>query len=1324
MESTALYNTLMGNPGGNAYNAIGRTYGSGNVNANNPLGFFQKRANSVENAIGTTLMAPVSGLKDTYENWSTAQRRRDWKGNIDDVYRKYGFRNKQDFDDQLYAAEDAGNDEEANRLLNLAGLQQDLQAVANSNAAEAKSKAKDYNAWRTDNSYLNQKINQDEGKFAGSAINTLSTATDVLGLTNGPLGNAIQGGIEGVADELEQNGLRDFSWERAGQNALSGAVTGAATGAFNKALGGTKLGQGQNLFKGGNKFTKGLNDLGSKTALGRLGSSMATGAARGALSGAIGGATGGGLQAAMNNQDVLGGAFQGALQGAKGGAVSGAVMTPINSAIGNTNLMKNVRQAQQNWKNSGKNFGERFENTLNSGDSAVGNFGYAVVSDLMDAWGGDKTGTDAGDGVNAKSGYVKAPDAAGAGKQLKYDRAMALAKEALGAFETADPYQFEESMTEMAEAKGLDWNTAKGKREFTKMWLDETANDIAGGGDNREMWAQSLEDYVGEPQLANGVNPTNGGTVENERLQSIIDQIRGFDNDGGMKTKSGFVRPLDTEGAANELKLDALRKKYTGSNFNEQDLQSATPAQDAFNRGEGSFSDALNEFLEQGGNIVRNADGTMRLVKPGETGEISDNQRRVNEAINTQRKYQDQAAGITSDIENQIGGKLARPVNALDMANNDQFIFLQGADGQEYTYDKNTGQVTVTNPQTGDQEYVQAQGSNKQYRNMTDPEKNLVNFSDKWLDGNIQSGERLLNLATQYGEAGYNAAISDLADYIGSEDVAKRVIDSYISDYQPAPSRMPVDTNIHNYDDLVDNLRNIKSADQLEQVAVQAGFKNAQEFMNNLTNDNYHTERTLANAIMTGDQNYIDRARQILDQSDADGYLTQENLAARNQLTDDMRQNRIMPNMEAQYDDNMELPGQNNVRAFKRRVANYVANMDDGELRSYYEGALKNTANNTNQAGVDIMAQVAADEMNSRGLLNNNMVDNTQAPQAQQPYRFTGGDGEYWDAVDSMQKMTTPKQLQETIKNLGYNNTGEFLNQLTDENYHTERVLAEALMTGNPDYIERAKQIRAQHLADGSLTTENAAARRQLQNEIDNYTPGQQAQSTEVYDALANNEEAPKNLRAEIIKNRIENTLGKKINFEYASDTEKPGWYKSFRFIDEDGNRYYYDASRGIYPHGVENAKVITSQAEQAAMNDAGWKDEKLTGAKIKKILKNAGFDTNGLSIKHQYGGYSDSWDIDGDGTKVDLPAIERILKNKLQWYETDERSGEILAGGNTFVFANDSGDYENNNGGIKTKGGYVNTPDTRKARQELQGMPTEAETELYRQLTSQTGNE
>lgn len=1068
MESTALYNTLMGNPGGNAYNAIGRTYGSGNVDASNPLGFFQKRANSIENAIGTTLMAPVSGLKDTYENWSTAQKRRDWKGNIDDVYRKYGFRNRQDYDNQLYAAENAGNEEEANRLLNLAGLQEDLQAVANSNAAEADRKAKDYNAWRTDNSYLNQKINQDEGKFLGSAINTLSTATDVLGLTNGPVGNAIQGGIEGIADELEQNGLNNFSWDRAGQNALSGAVTGAATGMFNKALGGTKLGQGQNLFKGGNKFTKGLNDLGSKTALGRLGSSMATGATRGALSGAIGGATGGGLQAAMNKQDVLGGAFQGALQGAKGGAVSGAVMTPINSAIGNTNLMKNVRQAQQNWKNSGKNFGERFENTLNSGDSAVGNFGYAVVSDLMDAWGGDKTSTDAGDGVNVKSGYVKAPDAAGAGKQLKYDRAMALAKEALDAFDKADPYQFEESMTNMAEEKGLDWNTAKGKREFTKMWLDETANDIAGGGDYREMWAKSLEDYIGEPQLDNGVNPTNGGTVENERLQSIIDRIRGFDNDGGMKTKSGFVKPLDTEGAANELKLDALRKKYTGSNFNEQDLQSATPAQDAYQRGEGSFSDALNEFIEQGGNIVRDANGKLRVITP----------------------------------------ELNRPI---DLNNND--------DSRVFTTTRGSGdQWTFASDDNAPRAVKQA-------------------AVDYWIDGDgrVEPSE-----LTDFYNQTRGVANTDIQ---GMAEVAEMESNGRV-----------------NADELLDFVRR----------------------MDNEAGNNVPSEKETV-------------------------------------LKAEKRSYEALP----------KNPTQEQLKAYNQNVA-AMQQMDDDE------GYTERT--------------------------------------------WTRGDINEFDKADLIDSFANTPEARQYMEKM---TTGQF-----DE-------LMEAIHRGdnNNRYL---KQLN-------------------LQNE---------PQSTEVYDALANNEEAPKNLRAEIIKNRIENTLGKKINFEYASDTEKPGWYKSFRFVDEDGNRYWYDASKGITPSGVENAKAITSQAEQVAMNDAGWKDEKLTGAKIKKILKNAGFDVNGLSIKHRYGGYSDSWDIDGDGTKVDLPAIERVLKNKLQWYETDERSGEILAGGNTFVFANDSGDYENNNGGIKTKGGYVNAPDTRKAQLELQGAPTEAETELYRQLTSQTGNE
>ena len=349
---------------------------TGNANDN----FFTKRAKSIENTLGTTGAAIVGGVNEKIVNDNRDMMRNEQKAKMNDVYKQFGFNGRDDYETQLYAAEDSGNQAEVDRLLNLPGLSDALKGQANANAAETNKFASDYKDY-VQNDYIGQKVNQDRGKFAGSAINTLSTALDVTGLTATPLANAIQGGVEGIADELEQNGLENFDWQRAGQNALTGAATGAVTGLVNKGVSNALAKNGGNLFKGGNAITQGLNNLGSKTAVGRLGSTLATGAARGALSGAVGGATGAGLQSALQGTDVgtgISNALQGAVQGAGQGAVTGATMAGANMAISKTpgvgKFYNELQSAKANWDKSGSNFDERLTNTLTSGDSAVGDW--------------------------------------------------------------------------------------------------------------------------------------------------------------------------------------------------------------------------------------------------------------------------------------------------------------------------------------------------------------------------------------------------------------------------------------------------------------------------------------------------------------------------------------------------------------------------------------------------------------------------------------------------------------------------------------------------------------------------------------------------------------------------------------------------------------------------------------------------------------------------------------------------------------------------------------------------------------------------------------
>lgn len=349
------------------YNALGRDAGQQTDNRN----FFERRASSIGNAVGTTLSAPISIAHDVGENIATQNFLGDSKARMKSIANKYGYDSWSDWQDAYAEVKNSGDEA---KKAQMDEQLKEFQAQANANANEATAKAKGYEDYRQNN-LISKNINQDRGKFAGSAINTLSTMADVMLPTAGVAFNAVQGGIEGVADELEQNGLENFDWNRAGQNALVGTVTGGVVGGLNKGLQGisSQLARG-----GGNAVTRGLSKLGAKHP---IMSNLAAGAARGALSGAVGGATGAGLSSALNGVEFGQGvqnALQGAAQGAKSGAFTGSVMAGANMALNATpgvgNVMRNLNQAGEDWKKSGSNFNERLTNTLTSGDSKVGNW--------------------------------------------------------------------------------------------------------------------------------------------------------------------------------------------------------------------------------------------------------------------------------------------------------------------------------------------------------------------------------------------------------------------------------------------------------------------------------------------------------------------------------------------------------------------------------------------------------------------------------------------------------------------------------------------------------------------------------------------------------------------------------------------------------------------------------------------------------------------------------------------------------------------------------------------------------------------------------------
>ena len=169
------------------YNAIGRTAGAqaadqqnANQNQNGGDNFFVKRGKSIENAIGTTLATPVAFMNDRIENDRIERDRKDVRKSMNELAKKYGYDSWDAWQDAYATAKETGDKA---KVAKMKKQQAEFQALANSNAKKATEAANKYSDYRQ-NDYISNKINQDRGKFAGSAINTLSTAADITGLSS------------------------------------------------------------------------------------------------------------------------------------------------------------------------------------------------------------------------------------------------------------------------------------------------------------------------------------------------------------------------------------------------------------------------------------------------------------------------------------------------------------------------------------------------------------------------------------------------------------------------------------------------------------------------------------------------------------------------------------------------------------------------------------------------------------------------------------------------------------------------------------------------------------------------------------------------------------------------------------------------------------------------------------------------------------------------------------------------------------------------------------------------------------------------------------
>lgn len=655
VAKTQLFYTLMG--GQDRANRKLQGYNT------SPLDFFKKRGKSIENALGTTLVAvPTSIVKDRLENASTDQMRKDNKTRMNEVAKKYGYNTYHDVWDARDEAEKNGDQETLNKIDNI--INPELQAQANENAAKATKKAKDYADYR-ENSYVGQKINQDRGKFAGSAINTLSTGFDVAstlaGVPNGPITNAIQGGIEGLADELEQNGLENFSKERALSNMAAGAAGGLATGGLNKAIG------GRSLIPAKGKIS------------GLAGKIVNSGVGRGALSGAVGGGVGAGTSAALNGQDIMGSVVEGAKQGAIGGAVAGGVIGGANKLTNaalnkfspeTAQRMQNNAQAWEKWKNSGEDFNERLTNTLTSGESPVGEWIQGKQSKTL-----GRIGDSIGNRIKPVNGDLDASyrdleqELISNRNQLR-NTTDAAERQALTR-RNGDIMQEMDSRwsnAEQAPYRTVDplGNRAEYTPDQVRTLIDEYENykapSVLSGNSSDEV-AEAMGDAG--VTLSEIFRQRNGGQFDpysradgeafnkwvqdtKANLGGIVDNetyIKGYLDENPTKTgvesyneSANFIKDI-VNGKYRNISDDAVISQFrklspeaqnhvvnTGKNWLDEDFvntldnaRTNTPAQDAYFEGKASFSDALNEFIEQGGNIIRDRDGKLQLVTPEDT---------------------------------------------------------------------------------------------------------------------------------------------------------------------------------------------------------------------------------------------------------------------------------------------------------------------------------------------------------------------------------------------------------------------------------------------------------------------------------------------------------------------------------------------------------------------------------------------------------------------------------------------------------------------------------------------------------------------------------
>ena len=103
-------------------------------------------------------------------------------------------------------------------------------------------------------------------------------------------------------------------------------------------------------------------------------------------------------------------------------------------------------------------------------------------------------------------------------------------------------------------------------------------------------------------------------------------------------------------------------------------------------------------------------------------------------------------------------------------------------------------------------------------------------------------------------------------------------------------------------------------------------------------------------------------------------------------------------------------------------------------------------------------------------------------------------------------------------------------------------------------------------------------------------------------------------------------------------------------------------------------AKEETKEQPKAEKEQPKQKEYERSGKGIKEELKDKGFNTKNISVRERSGGYSTAYYITIKDPTIDKHEVEKIAEQR-ESYERDYATGEILAGGNTYVFV----DYDDN---------------------------------------------